>query len=147
MVCSEPDACVNEAMTLDGGMDGIYLIHRDLLNDPEVRRRTKKVALYVCQNHESKYFVWAIALGNIKTAAAAFKVVAEAQKRWVRVTWNAFAQAYDMEPVDPRKYPELASRKAHWEPEGAEILDSAFDDNSIDNINDPRLKKMLQGLR
>lgn len=146
-VCDQPDSELAQALVIDAGLDGFSFINGALLDNPEVRRRVKSVSLFVCVNHAGQYFVWPVALGSPKTAVASMKVVNEAKKRWVRIQWNGFAQSYDMEPADPQLYPELVSKEPSWNPSGSEIMDEAFADNAIDEPNDPRLLKILKGLR
>jgi hypothetical protein len=147
-VCLDPESRMDEVYVIDGGMDGFFLIHGELVtSNPEVRRRVKRVALYTCINHAGKYFVWPVALGNPKSAVSSFKAIALAEKKWLRLAWNAFAQAYDQQVADPELYPELVGKEPTWRPSGPEILDEAFNDNTIDEMHDPRLKKLLSGLQ
>jgi hypothetical protein len=139
---------MDEVYVIDGGMDGFFLIHGKLVaSNSEVRRRVKRVALYTCVNHAGKYFVWPVALGNPKSAVSSFKAIAVAEKKWLRLAWNAFAQAYDQQVADPELYPELVGKEPSWRPSGPDILDEAFNDNTIDEMHDPRLKKLLSGLQ
>jgi hypothetical protein len=148
MVATDLESRMDQVFLLDGGMDGFFLINGDLVaSNPIVRRAVKRYAMATCVNHQQRYFIWPVALGNPKTATSSFKAIAAAERRWVRLEWNSFAQGYDIEPVDSRLYPELANTIPVFSPSAPEIMDEAFNDNSIDEITDPRLTKLLQGLQ
>lgn len=145
-VCTDPDSRLTGVHIIDGGMEGFYLVNDSVVyGSLEVRRRVKEATLITCVNHNGKYFVWPILHGNPKTAAAAFKIVEMAETQWLRINWDNFSQSYNPELPSPDDFPELAENPDPvWEPCGAEILDEAFADCSIDEVGSLTLKKVLK---
>jgi len=146
-VCADPDSRAENVYVIDAGMDGHFLVNAALLSNPEVRLRVKRVSLYTCVNQAGKYFVWPVPLDAPKVALSCHKAIVTAEKKWLRLNWSAFENGYEQEVADPELYPELVGREPVWDPSGAEILDEAFADNSIDDLKDPRLLAILKGLK
>jgi len=145
--CTEEGSRLREVYILDAGLDGFFLVNSDLVKQyPEVRRRVKRATLVTCVNHAGQYFVWPIFTDAIKSAVAALKAVAAAEGKWLRLTWNPFAQGYDHERPVPEEQPELVDKVPVFEPSGEDILDAAIEDAAIDDFSDPRLKQILRGL-
>ena len=147
-VCNDPDSRVYGVNVLEGTMGKLYVVSEDVVAESaEVAERVKSKNLFTCVNHNGDYFVWPIANDGGPWSQSALKAVHTAEKTWLRIHANGFAQGYDHEPVSSAKYPELAAKEPVWSPTGAEILDSAMDASAITDLNDAPLQELLKGLK
>lgn len=147
-VCTDPDSRVYGVGVLEGAMGKLYVVSEDVVSQSaEAAERVKSKNLFTCVNHNGDYFVWPISNSSDPWSQSALKAVQVAEKTWLRIHPNGFAQGYDHEAVNSAQYPVLAAQEPIWLPTGAEILDSAMEASAITDVNDAPLQEMLKGLK
>jgi hypothetical protein len=147
-VCTDPESRAYGVNVLEGTMGKLSVVTQDVVDqNAEVAARVKSRNLYTCVNHNGDYFVWPMGNDGGAWSQSALKAIQVAEKQWLRIHPNGFAQGYDHEVVLAAKYPVLAAQEPVWLPTGAEILDSAMEACAITDINDASLQELLKGLK
>lgn len=147
-VCTDSESRIYGVNVLEGTMGKLYIVTEDVVNQsPEVAARAKSRNLYTCVNHNGDYFVWPVGNDGGAWSQSALKAIQVAEKQWLRIHPNGFAQGYDHEVVSEAQYPVLAAQEPIWLPTGTEILDSAMEASAITDLNDAPLQELLKGLK
>jgi hypothetical protein len=147
-VCIDPDSRLYGVNVLEGTMGKLHIVSEDVVNqNAEVAERVKSRNLFTCVNHNGDYFVWPVGNDGGTWSQSALKAIHVAEKHWLRIHANGFAQGYDHEVVSAAKYPVLAAQEPIWIPTGSEILDNAMEAAAITDVNDAPLQEILKGLK
>ncbi|MGO9326022.1 MAG: hypothetical protein ACLP07_15815 [Terracidiphilus sp.] len=147
-VCTDPESRAYGVNVLEGTMGKLSIVTQDIVDqNADVAARVKSRNLYVCINHNGDFFVWPVGNDGSLWSQSALKAIQVAEKQWLRIHPNGFAQGYDHEVVSAAKYPVLAAQEPAWLPAGSEILDGAMEACAITDINDASLQELLKGLK
>ncbi len=146
-ICPDADSRMEETFVIENMSDFTLVNPLLVQSSREVALRVKRVMLVTCVTHKGQYFVWPIALGSSTYLTSVMKVVERAERggagSYVRITWDSFAGAYEIEDPNPEEHPDLYAKVPVFEPSGSDILDEALSDSSVDDLEDPRIKKLL----
>jgi hypothetical protein len=148
-VCPDSGSRAYGVNTVEGTMGKIHVVSEEVVQQSEdIAARVKSQNLFTCVTHNGDYFIWHIPNDFASSwSQSALKAVAVAEKHWLRLHANGFAQGYDQEVVSAVKYPLLAAKEPDWFPSGSEILDTAMEDAAITDMNDGFLQEILKGLK
>lgn len=148
-VCAEQESRAYGVNVIEGSMGKLHIVSAEIVKqNEEVAARVKSMNLFTCVTHDGNYFVWPIPNSSVSSwSQSALKAVKVAEKNWIRLHANGFAQAYDQEVASAAKFPALAATEPSWTPSGSDILDVAMQDAAITDINDGLLQEILKGLK
>jgi hypothetical protein len=120
----------------------IKYVSPDLELPEFIESQTRVTDLYAAQMSDGSFFIWPLHRSETTWFRAAKQAVSVATKKWVAVVARRAANTYDLvEPEDNIPEPDWSAL-----PPFADMVESAFEDHMITNLDHPFLRK-LRGFR